>query len=91
MSKKSRAVKLVLLFILELCGKVDGCKRPEDKYCRGSCIPKQWVNNGREECADGSDEDTISIKKNFYFRLQMGLDLLPKLLYTSKKLYWYSM
>ena len=58
--------------------------------CRGSCIPKQWVNNGKKECADGRDEDAISMKNNLYFRLQMGLDFLPKLLYTSKKLYWYN-
>ena len=77
-------------FILEHCGKVAGCKpNPAPDFCRGSCIPKQYANNGIEECVDGSDEGAIGMKKNVYSRLQLGLDLLPKLIYTSKQLYWY--
>ena len=64
--------------------------KPEDKYCRGSCIPKSWVNDGRVDCVNGRDEGAEGMKKNFNFRLQLGLDLLPKFFYTSKKLYWYS-
>ena len=37
--------------------KAKGCKNPESKQCKGTCIPKHWANNGKEECADGSDED----------------------------------
>ena len=27
---------------------------------RRSCIPKSWVNDGKKQCADGSDEGAIS-------------------------------
>ena len=39
-----------------------GCTNPDNEKCRDTCIPKSWVNNGKEECADGSDEGTIGIK-----------------------------
>jgi len=40
--------------------KSDGCKDPENNFCvHGSCIPKSWVNDGLEECADGSDEGVV--------------------------------
>ena len=42
------------------------------------------VNDGEEECADSSDEGTIGMKNNFYFRLQLESDLRPKSLYTSE-------
>ena len=55
-----------------------GCMDPEE--CRGTCIPISWVNDGEEECADGSDEGTIGTKKFIllYFRLQLGYDLKLK-------------
>ena len=57
-------------FILEHCGKVAGCKpNPAPDFCRGSCIPKQYANNGIEECVDGSDEGTIGMKKNVYLQV----------------------
>ena len=61
-----------------------GCTNPDKEKCKGICIPKSWVNNGEEQCADGSDEGTIGMKNNFYSRLQLRSDLRPKLLYTSK-------
>jgi hypothetical protein len=42
--------------------KAAGCTNPENKNCKVTCIPKFWVNNGREECADGSDEGTVGMK-----------------------------
>ena len=39
-----------------------GCTNPGNEKCRGTCIPKHWVNDGDEECADGSDEGVIGIK-----------------------------
>ena len=36
------------------------CTNPDSEDCRDTCIPKDWVNDGVEECADGSDEAAIS-------------------------------
>ena len=43
---------------------------PHNELCRGTCIPKNWVKDGYEECADGSDEDTKGTKRNTYTLLQ---------------------
>ena len=44
--------------------KSGGCKDPENVFCvHGSCIPKSWVNDGLEECADGSDEGVVGEHK----------------------------
>ena len=40
--------------------KSPGCKNPESYVCdHGTWILKTSVNNGVEDCADGSDEGTI--------------------------------
>ena len=37
--------------------KTAGCKDPDDSDCKGwNCIPRDWVNNGNNNCNDGSDE-----------------------------------
>ena len=65
--------------------KAAGCTNPDNEKCIGTCIPKSWVNDGGEECADGSDEGIIGMyENNFYSRLHLESDLRPKLLYTSK-------
>ena len=51
--------------------KVAGCMNPDEEECRGTCIPKNWVNDGGEECADGSDEGAIGMKNIFHFRCQL--------------------
>ena len=50
--------------------KAAGCTNPDNEKCTGTCIPKSWVNDGEEECADGSDEGIIGMyENNFYSRL----------------------
>ena len=46
---------------------------PEHEKCRGTWIPKYWVNDGEEGCADGSDEGPIGMKNILYFRLDLLL------------------
>ena len=59
--------------------KAAGCTNPDNEKCIGTCIPKSWVNDGGEECADGSDEGIIGIyENNFYSRLHLKSDLRPK-------------
>ena len=53
--------------------KVAGCMHPDHELCRGTCIPKYWVNDGEDECADGSDEGPICMKNILYFRLDLLL------------------
>ena len=57
--------KIILFFSVTTCKsdqfdcKEAGCANP-DWTCEGTCIFKGWVNNGKEDCADGSDEGAIS-------------------------------
>ena len=37
--------------------KTAGCTDPNNRNCKGwNCIPKELVNNGNNNCNDGSDE-----------------------------------
>ena len=45
--------------------KSPGCKNPESYVCdHGTWILKTSVNNGVEDCADGSDEGTVGKYKS---------------------------
>ena len=37
-----------------------GCTNPDNEKCKDTCIPKSWVNDDKQQCADGSDEGAIS-------------------------------
>ena len=47
--------------------KAGSCKYNDNTYCDGSCIPKIWLNNGRNDCTDGSDEP-LTCKWGFFAR-----------------------
>ena len=43
------------------CDASEFCCNNGDKGCHGRCIYKHMVNNGEEDCPNGSDEGTIGI------------------------------
>jgi len=66
-----------------------GCKDPKSDVCTNpSCIPKAYVNDGRIDCADGSDEGTLGKLQGYIEIGWPAEDVLQLTLKLNLKHFW---
>ena len=50
-----------------------GSRIEGDQECQGRCIPKRWINDGRDDCDNASDERVIGIFVPFFDNVRLSV------------------